>query len=82
MSTEEELAFLKTYLDELSPAVSSQLKQDILAEKRRRESVAAAEAKVLGGRPTGQSSWRQSGSAGEETVVSHKTPDPPQARST
>jgi hypothetical protein len=35
MSGEEELAFLKAHLDELSPAVLRQLKRDIVAEKRR-----------------------------------------------
>jgi hypothetical protein len=45
MTGEEELAFLKAHLGELSPAVLRQLKRDILAEKERREAEASAKAK-------------------------------------
>jgi hypothetical protein len=37
MSGEEELAFLKAHIGELSPAVLRQLKRDIVAEKKSRE---------------------------------------------
>jgi hypothetical protein len=37
MSGEEELAFLKAHIGELSPAVLLQLKRDIVAEKKSRE---------------------------------------------
>jgi hypothetical protein len=58
MSGEEELAFRKAHLDELSPAVLRQLKRDIVAEKKRREDKAAAKAKGSGEGPTGQPSGR------------------------
>jgi hypothetical protein len=74
MSGEEELAFLKAHLGELSPAFLRQLKRDIVAEKKRREAAAAAKAKGSGERPTGQPSGRQPGSAEEETAVSQKAP--------
>jgi hypothetical protein len=45
MSGEEELAFLKAHLAELSPAVLRQLKRNIVAEKKRRSAEAAAKAK-------------------------------------
>jgi hypothetical protein len=64
MSGEEELAFLKAHLGELSPGVLRQLKRDIVAEKKRREAEAAAKAKGSGQLPTGQPSGRQPGSAG------------------
>jgi hypothetical protein len=63
MSGEEELAFLKAHLGELSPAVLRQLKRNIVAEKKRREAEAAAKAKGSGERPTGQPSGRLPGSA-------------------
>jgi hypothetical protein len=65
MTWEEELAFLRVHLSELSPAVLRQLKRDILAEKKRREAEAAAKANWLGERPTGQSGGRQHGPARE-----------------
>jgi hypothetical protein len=71
---EEELAFLKAHLGELSLAVLRQLKRDIVAEKKRREAEAAAKAKGSGERPTGQPSGRQPGSAGGETSVPQKAP--------
>jgi hypothetical protein len=37
MVTEEELAFLKGHLSELSPNVVKQLKRDIVAEKRMKQ---------------------------------------------
>jgi hypothetical protein len=64
MSGEEELAFLKAHLGELSQAVLRQMKRDILAQKKRREAEAAAKAKESGERPTGQPSGRLPGSAG------------------
>jgi hypothetical protein len=64
MSGEEELAFIKAHLGELSPAFLQQLKRDIVAEKKRREAEAAAKAKGSDERPTGQPSGRQPGSAG------------------
>jgi hypothetical protein len=74
MSGQEELAFLKAHLGELSPAVLRQLKLDIVAEKKR-EAEAAAKAKGSGKRPTGQASGRQTGSAGGGgTSVSQKDP--------
>jgi hypothetical protein len=45
MGGEEELAFLKAHLGELSPAYLRQLKRDIIAEKKRRETETAAKAK-------------------------------------
>jgi hypothetical protein len=48
MSGEEELAFLKAHLSELSTAVLRQLKRNIVAEKKRREAEAAAMAKGSG----------------------------------
>jgi hypothetical protein len=65
MTGDEELAFLKAHLGEMSLAVLRQLKRDILPEKERREAEAAAKAKGSGERPTGQSSGRQPDSAGE-----------------
>jgi hypothetical protein len=50
MVTENELAFLKAHLAELSPTVLKQLKQDIVAEQRR-EAEATAKAKGPGERP-------------------------------
>jgi hypothetical protein len=79
MSGEEELAFLKAHLGELSPAVVRQLKPDIVAEKKKREAEAAAKAKGSGERLTGQPSGRQPGSAGGETSVSEKDPEPQRA---
>jgi hypothetical protein len=52
MVTEDELAFLKVHLAELSPTVLKQLKWDILAEKRRREAEATA-------RDKGSAQWAQ-----------------------
>jgi hypothetical protein len=63
-SGEEELAFLKAHLGELSQDVLRQLKRDIIAEKKRKEAETAAKAKGSGERPTGQPSGRQPGSAG------------------
>jgi hypothetical protein len=80
MSGEEELAFLKALLGELSPVVLRQLKRDIVAEKKRREAEAAAKVKGPGERPTGQPSERQHSSAGGETSVSQKAPPPPSHR--
>jgi hypothetical protein len=75
MSGEEELAFSKAHLGELSPAVLRQLKRDIIAENKRTEAEAPAKAKGSGKRPTGQPSGRQPGSAGGgETSVSQKAP--------
>jgi hypothetical protein len=76
MSDEEELAFLKVRLGELSPVVFGQMKRDIIPDKKRREAEAAAKAKEPGERPTGQPSARQPGSAGGggETSVYQKAP--------
>jgi hypothetical protein len=74
MSGEEELAFLKAHLGELSPAVLRHLKRDIVAEQKRRKAEAAAKAKGSGERPTGQPSGRQPGSAGGETSIFQKAP--------
>jgi hypothetical protein len=52
MSGEEELAFLKAHLDELSPAILRQLKRDILAETKRREAEDSAKTKGSGDRTT------------------------------
>jgi hypothetical protein len=65
--TEEELAFLKVHLAELSPTVLKQLKRDIVAEKRR-EAEVPAKAKGSGERPSGS----QPGSAGEWISPSKK----------
>jgi hypothetical protein len=51
MSDEEELAFLKARLGELSPAVLRQLKRDIVAEKKRRETEAEGSGGHLGEQP-------------------------------
>jgi hypothetical protein len=74
MSGEEELAFLKAHLGEMSPAFVRQLKRDIVAEKKRRDAEAATKAKGSGERPTGQPSWRQPSCAVGETSVSQKAP--------
>jgi hypothetical protein len=76
MSAEDELAFLKAHLGELSPAVLRQLKRDFVAKKKRREAEVAAKAKASGKRPTGQHRGRQPGSAGGggENSVSQKAP--------
>jgi hypothetical protein len=74
MSGEEELAFLKAHLGELSPAVLRQLKRDIVVEKKSRGAEAAAKTKGSGEGPTGLPSGRQLGSARWETSVSQKAP--------
>jgi hypothetical protein len=48
MSFEEELAFLKAHLSGLSLAVLKQLKRNIIAEQKGRETEDAAKAKVSG----------------------------------
>jgi hypothetical protein len=48
MIGEEELAFLKAHLGEVSPAVLRKLKRNILAEKKRREAEVSAKAKGSG----------------------------------
>jgi hypothetical protein len=72
MDAEDELAFLKAHLAELSPTVLKLLKREIVAETRRREAEATAKAKGSGERPRGQPSGRQTSSAGERNSVSHK----------
>jgi hypothetical protein len=64
MVTEEELAFLKVQLAELSPTVVKQLKRDIVSEKRR-EAAEPAKTERSGGRPIGQPNGRKPTSAGE-----------------
>jgi hypothetical protein len=78
MIGEEELAFLKTHLGELFPAVLRQLKRYIVAEKKRREAEAAAKAKGSGERPTGHPSGRQPGSAGGRLQSPRRPPPEPQ----
>jgi hypothetical protein len=52
-----------------------QLKRNIIAEQKGRETEDAAKAKVSGEWPNGQSDWRQTGpGGGGEAVVSHKAP--------
>jgi hypothetical protein len=55
MFGEKELAFLKTHLGELSPAVLRQLKRDVIAEEKTREAEAVGKAKGSSEIPTGQS---------------------------
>jgi hypothetical protein len=66
MSGEDELAFLKAYQGELSPAVLRELKRTSLRRRRGEKTEAAAKTKGSGERPTGQPSGRQPGSVGGE----------------
>jgi hypothetical protein len=74
MITVDELAFLKAFMAELPQTTLKQLKRDIAAEKMRREAEATTKAKGWGDRSTGQTSGRQTGSAGERTPVPHTAP--------
>jgi hypothetical protein len=66
MATKEKLTFLKAHLEELSPNILRQLKEQIVAQKKKK-AAAEASAKTKG-------SGQQPGSALKETPVSHQKP--------
>jgi hypothetical protein len=67
MATKEKLAFLKAHLEELSPNILRQLKEEIVTQKKKKKAAAEASAKTKG-------SGQQPGSAREEKPVSHQKP--------
>jgi hypothetical protein len=63
--SDDELAFFKANLEDLSPTFLRKLKWDIIAEKKRRRGAeASAKTQGSGKQHTGQSSERQPGSDG------------------
>jgi hypothetical protein len=67
MATKDKLAFLKAHLEELSPNILRQLKEEIVVQKKKKAAVEAF--------AKSQGSGQQPGSAREETKVSQQKPE-------